>query len=150
MGLLNLASASSVWRGYEYYSNNKVVNYQIVSDTKIDGVVQGSGTHQYKVSINLEHPRKSKCNCPHADGRRVICKHMIALYFTALPKLAKDYYDEIVSYQEAEEKYHEELEDKVIAYVHKLKKEELTQTLLQLLFEGPEWQYERFIREYIE
>ncbi len=27
--------------------------------------------------------RKSKCNCPHADGRRVICKHMIALLLQA-------------------------------------------------------------------
>ncbi|NMB97839.1 MAG: hypothetical protein GYA02_14710 [Clostridiaceae bacterium] len=39
--------------------------------------------------INIVHPRKSKCNCPHADGRRVICKHMIALYFTVFPKEAK-------------------------------------------------------------
>lgn len=150
MGLLNLASASSVWRGYEYYSNNKVINYKKISETEFEGVVQGSGNHQYKVSTDLEHPRKSKCNCPHADGRRVICKHIIALYFTAFPKHAKDYYDEVLSYQEAEEKYQKELEDKLIAYVHELKKEELAPMLLQLLFEGPEWQYEKFIREYIE
>lgn len=36
----------------------------------------------------MEHPRKSICNCPHADGRRVICKHMIALLFTASPEAA--------------------------------------------------------------
>lgn len=112
--------------------------------------MQGSGNNQYKVSINLEHHRKSNCSCPHSDGRRVICKHIIALYFTVFPKLAKMCYDEVVSYQKEEEQYKDELEDKVITYVHKLKKEELAQVLLQLLFEGPDWQYEKFIREYIE
>ena len=50
----------------------------------------------------MEHPRKSKCN-PHADGRRVICKHMIALLFTASPEAANKH---IIMLNEVEEDYH--------------------------------------------
>ena len=42
------------------------------------------------------------------------------------------------------------MEYKVIDYLHKLKKSELEQLLLQILFDGPEWQYERFIAENID
>lgn len=50
---------------------------------------------------------------------------------------------------EAEEEadaWHERMEELLIAHVHKMKKPELQQTLLRLLFEGPEWQYDRFLR----
>ena len=75
---------------------------------------------------------------------------MIALYFAAYPHEAKKYYEDVIKYQEEEEKRQEKLEYKVIDYVHKLKKSELEQLLLQVLFDGPEWQYERFIHENIE
>ena len=57
------------------------------------------------------------------------------------------FYAEAVAYQEEEEKRQEELSDKVCSYVRHMKKDELQQALLQLLFDGPEWQYERFIQE---
>ena len=63
---------------------------------------------------------------------------------------AEKYYEDVIEYQEQEEQRQEELEYKVIDYVHKLKKSELEQCLLQMLFDGPDWQYERFIRENIE
>ena len=110
-------------------------------------MVRGSGQKHYDVFINLEHPCKSKCNCPHSDGKRIICKHMIALYFAAYPNEAKKYYEDVVKYQKEEEQRQEELESEVIYYVHKLKKSELEQLLLQVLFDGPVWQYERFMHE---
>ena len=45
----------------------------------------------YHVTINREHPRSSTCDCPYAKGRKVVCKHMIALLFTAEPKIYEDY-----------------------------------------------------------
>ena len=45
---------------------------------------------------------------------------------------------------------HDELEYKIIDFLHKLKKSELEQLVLQILFDGPEWQYERFIAENID
>ncbi len=71
----------------------------------------------------------------------------MATYFTLLPKEAKKFYAEAMAYQEEEEKREEELSDKVCHYVWQLKKSELQQALLELLFDGPEWQYDRFIRE---
>ena len=150
MGLLDLASYKSVWRGYEYFNQKNVITYIKQNKTKIKGIVRGSGKTHYDVFIDLEHPRKSTCNCPHADGKRIICKHMIALYFSVYPEEAEKYYEDVIEYQEQEEQRQEELEYKVIDYVHKLKKSELEQCLLQMLFDGPDWQYERFIRENIE
>ncbi len=150
MGLLDLASYKSVWRGYEYFNQKYVITHIKQSNTQIKGFVRGNYQNNYEVFIDLEHPRKSKCNCPHANGKRIICKHMIALYFSAFPEEAKRYYKDVIRYQEEEEQRQEELEEKVIDYVHKLKKSELEQLLLQVLFEGPDWQYERFIYENIE
>jgi len=150
MGLLELASSASAWRGYEYFKNKYVITRVKQSDTEIIGTVHGSNQNHYDVFIDLEHPRRSKCNCPHADGKRIICKHMVALYFSVFPEKAQKYYDDVIAYEEEEEKRQEELERKLVNYVHKLKKSELEELLLRILYEGPEWQYDRFIRDYIE
>ena len=44
----------------------------------------------------------------------------------------------------------EKLREKLIRYVHSMKKSELQEALLQLLFEGPEWQYDRFMEYNME
>ena len=75
---------------------------------------------------------------------------MIALYFSTFPKKAEKYYNDVIKYREEEEQRQEELEYNVIDYLHKLKKSELEQLVLQILFDGPEWQYERFIAENID
>ena len=75
---------------------------------------------------------------------------MIALYFSTFPKETEKYYYDVIKYREEEEQRQEEMEYKVIDYLHKLKKSELEQLVLQLLFDGPEWQYERFIAENID
>lgn len=148
MGLLDLASGNSLWRGYDYFEEKKVQSVRQINDGCYEGVVSGSGQKFYHVTINLSHPRTSKCNCPHADGKRIICKHMVALYFTVFPEEAKRIYEEAIAAQEEEEKRQEELENKLVAYVSKMKKAELQQVLLELLYDGPEWQYERFLREH--
>ena len=150
MSLLTLASGQSIWRGYDYFKEKNVLTFNKISNAEIKGLIRGSQNKHYEVFIDTEHPRKSKCDCPHADGKRVICKHMIALYFSAFPKEAKRYYDEVISYAMEEEKHQEELENKIISYIGRLKKDELQNLILEILFDGPEWQYDRFIRMYIE
>ena len=147
MGLLECASGASVWRGYDYFKAKKVISIEKVEDDVFASMVLGSANEPYAVELHIGHPRKSKCNCPHADGKRIICKHIVATYFTLLPKEAEKFYAEAMAYQEEEEKREEELSDKVCHYVWQLKKSELQQALLELLFDGPEWQYDRFIRE---
>lgn len=147
MGLLNLASAASAWRGYEYYKSGKVKSCQKTDDGRYEGQVAGSNKRSYQVKIDLEHPRSSQCDCPHAAGKRIVCKHMVALYFSAFPEEAEDYYREVIDAEEEAEQEQERLENAVIEYVWKMKKADLQQALLQTLFEGPEWQFERFVRE---
>lgn len=149
MGLLDCASAASLWRGYDYYNEKRATLYQKLSDTVFSGTVSGSGSASYKVEIDIAHPKRSKCNCPHADGRRIICKHMVALYFTVFPEEAVRIYNEAIKYEEEEEAYQEQMEQKLVRYVHSMKKEELREALLDILFSGPEWQYEHFIRDYV-
>nr|MBO8492390.1 hypothetical protein [Staphylococcus aureus] len=38
------------------------------SETQHETEVKGSGNKVYRCYIDMEHPRKSKCNCPLADG----------------------------------------------------------------------------------
>ena len=147
MGLLECASGASVWRGYDYFKEKKVVSIEEIGDNIYSATVAGSSSEPYSVELHIDHPRKSKCNCPHADGKRIICKHLVAAYFTVLPEEADKFYAEALAYQEEEEKRKDGLSDKVCHYVWHMKKSELQDALLQLLFEGPEWQFDRFVRE---
>ena len=147
MGILECASGASIWRGYDYYKENKVICFSELSANLFTAKVAGSSDKPYSVELHIDHPRKSKCNCPHADGKRIICKHIVAAYFAVLPEEAERYYAEAMAYEEDEEKRADELADKVCDYVWKMKKSEVQQALLQLLFDGPEWQYDRFVRE---
>ena len=147
MGLLECASGASVWRGYNYYKEKKVVNLEETEANIFTAKVSGNSSEPYSVELHIDHPRKSKCNCPHADGKRIICKHIVAAYFTVLPEEADKFYAEAMAYQEEEEKRQDELSDKVCHYVWHMKKSELQEALLQLLFDGPEWQFDRFVRE---
>ena len=147
MGLLECASGASVWRGYDYYKEKKVVNLEEIEANIFTAEVSGNSSEPYSVELHIDHPRKSKCNCPHADGKRIICKHIVAAYFTVLPEEADKFYAEAMAYQEEEEKRKDELTDKVCHYVWHMKKSELQEALLQLLFDGPEWQFDRFARE---
>ena len=77
MSLISLASGKSLWRGYEYYEGKRVHFHIQNGEFEYTGKVSGSG-RSYDVHIDIKHPRKSTCNCPHADGKRIICKHMVA------------------------------------------------------------------------
>lgn len=147
MGLLECASAASIWRGYDYFKDKKVLNLTKMEDGVFTATALGSSNKTYRLELNIHHPRKSKCSCPHANGKRIICKHLIAAYFTIFPEEAQKFYVEVIAYAEEEDKRQEELADKVCQYVRKMKKDELQQALLELLFNGSEWQYEHFIEE---
>ena len=147
MGVLECASVLSVWHGYEYFKKNRVRGIKQLDENVFSATVQGSASTPYSVELHMDHPRKSTCDCRHANGRRVVCKHIVAVYFTILPEEAEEYYAEVLAYEEEEEKRQDALSERVIHYVWKMRKNELQQALLELLFDGPEWQYERFIRE---
>lgn len=150
MGVVSLASMESAYRGFEYYQQHRATLLEQKGDDFLIGKVQGSDDNCYDVAVNIGHPRQSNCTCPHAAGRRVVCKHMVALYFTAYPKEAEQYILDLENSCAEAEEYQRELEHQVVTYVTKMKKAEMQQALLQLLFDGPEWQYRRFIEEHLE
>ena len=143
MGIMASASGASLWRGYEYYLEKKVKSLTKLSDVEYEGVVLGGGKEPYHVKINIEHIRQSTCNCPHADGRRVICKHMVALFFTVFPAEAENYIKEVEQYEREEEKRREEHYKEIKRYVYSLSKDELRTMLMNHIIESEENRYYR-------
>ena len=135
MGLIEMASGNSVWCGMDYYERKMVCSWKKSGEERYDGVVSGSEGNKYSVHIDKMHPRKSSCNCPFAEGRRIICKHMIALLFTAEPKAAKDFLRQVEEWEQ-EEKERERLHYKELSeYVNSLSKKELQERLYDALVE---------------
>lgn len=135
MGLIEVASGNSVWRGMDYYEKNKVISWKKAGEYAYDGIVSGSNNNSYTVHIDKAHPRKSKCNCPFADGKRVVCKHMIALYFTAEPQAAKDFLKQVEIWKAEEEALEQQHYEDLKKYVKSLSKEALQKELLSALVE---------------
>ena len=135
MGLIETASANSIWRGMDYYETRKVISWEKTGTFAYDGIVSGLERNKYTVHIETNHPRRSTCNCPFADGRRVVCKHIIPLYFTAEPKAAESFLKQVeeweVEEQEREKQHYEELRK----YVNQLSKAELRERLYDALVE---------------
>lgn len=147
MGLINIASGNSTWRGLDYYKENKVSDYKKISDSEYEGIVNGSNGKKYNVFMNIKHPRKSKCDCPHAKDKRIICKHIVALYFTAFPDEVDKFLKEVEEAEKEYEAYEEELYNKTIKYINSMSKNELKEALIEILNVAPEWVYDRFVRD---
>lgn len=147
MYFINLASNNSVRRGLEYCTQKKVHHRQKINNNEHEAQVDGSNKHPYAAHINLEHPRASICNCQHAKGRRIICKHQVALYFQIFPNEVRQLLLEAEK-AEKELKKREKIERKKVSeYLQSLSKGELEQIVYELVYDGPPWQYERFLLE---
>ena len=121
--------------GIDYYQSKKVKKIKKISDNEYDSIV--SGTEEYNVHIDINHPRKSTCTCPFADGRRVICKHMVATFFTIYPEEAERIIKEEQEYEEDEERLFEEHLEEVKEYVNGLTDDEVRAALIDKLMD--EW-----------
>lgn len=150
MGFLSSAGQKRIFDGYFYQVQGQVLQCSKQSDTVYHGLAQGGGKNIYTVSIDIARPRKSRCTCPFAAKGTVICKHMAALYFAAFPQEAEAYYREMMADWEEEEQRWEDDLARLMDYVKTMSREDLQQALLQILVEGPEWQYQKFFDEHIE
>lgn len=133
--MIELASGTSIWRGMDYYESEKVTDWTEISPTIYEGHVQGSASEPYTVRIETDHPRRSVCNCAFASGRRVICKHMIALYFTAVPQAVQDFEDMVKQWEKEQEEQQQKHLAELRAYVRSLSKKELQERLYNALLE---------------
>lgn len=138
MSILSNAGGSSAWRGYEYYIDKKVLSFKQTGDDEYAGKVAGSASSVYDVVIDTAHIRRSKCNCPHANGKRIICKHMVALFFSAFPQEAYQYIKEVEKYEEEEDARFAARCAEIEEYVHSLSTEELKTALFNALMEAEE------------
>ena len=150
MGLIDCASGNSIWHGYNYFKEKKVSKLVPIGDGIYEATVSGSDKELYHILVDIPHPRRSKCNCPHADGKRIICKHIVAVYFTVHPEEAERLYRDAMEYEAEEEKRQAEIADKLPSLIHKMKKSDLETALLQVLYDGPSWQYDKFLHEYFD
>lgn len=144
MGIISLASGNSCWRGLDYFKDKKVIKLRKINNKEYTSIV--NGTKNYDVYLNIEYPRKSTCDCPLAKGRRIICKHIVATYFSAFPEEAINFEEEQGRLQEEYEREQEEEYDKAIKYLNKMSKQELIEELIQVFDYGPEWIYNDFIK----
>jgi hypothetical protein len=141
MSILSIASNASAWRGYEYYGEKKVLSWEQIGEHEFEGKIEGNEKEPYHVMIDTEHPKKSICDCPHAKGKKIVCKHKIALFFTVFPEEAEKYIAEIEEYEREEEKQELESYKQIEKYVKSLSKEELRIALINALVEAKERSY---------
>ena len=130
MGLISIASGSSTWRGLDYYKEKKIVNYKKISDFEYTGNASGNNKEKYNVFMDIEHPRKSQCDCPHAKDKTIICKHIVALYFTAFPDEVDKFLKEVEEANQKYEEYEKELYKKTIKHIESMSKKELQEALI--------------------
>lgn len=144
MSIISLASGSSCWRGLDYYKSNKIINLKRISNYEFKSTAVGTST--YDIYLDISHPRRSTCTCPLANGKRILCKHIVATFFTAFPEEAKDFEEEQERLQEEYEDYQEILYNKTQKYINSMTKKELVEELSYILDYAPDWVYNDFVR----
>lgn len=70
---------------------------------------------------------------PHANGKRIVCKHIVALYFTVFPEEADRFLMEVEEELKQHEEYEKERMNKLHSYIYGMSKKE--------------WAYEWFFHE---
>lgn len=149
MAFLNSASGASAWRGYEYYTQGHVILCHRVGETEYEGIVTGSNNAKYSVHIDVAHPKKSTCNCPLADGKLILCKHKVALYFKVFPEEAEKYLEEVEKAEREAQEENDRIYELTEQRIAKMKKSELQQALIEVLSDSPEWVFDRFVRDWV-
>jgi uncharacterized Zn finger protein len=134
------ASNASLWRGIDYYKQGRVKSFGKNADGFIIGRVAGSDDNEYDVCIDISHPKRSTCNCPFANGRYVVCKHMIALYFTSTPgsyeKFEKDMDCLEVQYELEEEKWRKETLKHIKEHVKGMSAKQVREKLVDIYYQN--------------
>lgn len=138
MGLLEIASNNSFWRGYDYYKNGNVKSHQQIGEYRYEGEIEGSENSVYSVMIDVEHPKRSTCSCPHADGTRRVCKHKVALYLSVFPEEGDRVLREVEEWEAGEEQRWEDECKEIERYINSLSKQELREQLLWRLIDEME------------
>ena len=138
MGMLEIASYNSFWRGLDYFESKQVKRLTRLSEFIYEAEVEG--TDKYNIRLDVNHPRKSTCTCPHSAGKSIICKHKVAVYFTIFPEEAQKAIDERNEFYKEQEEREKEYDRKVKEerksikkYVDSLSEEEVRNMLINYM-----------------
>ena len=147
MSILSIAKYATCWRGYKYFESKKVLSWTNVGDAVYEGEVAGSCEQPYHVIIDTKHPKKSICDCPNAEGTKIVCKHKVALFFTVFPEEAEQYITRINAAEEEDDEDEEDQQaqeryDQIVQYVEGLSLKELRIALINALLDEEERDYE--------
>lgn len=148
MGLVDLASRRSQMRGLDYYESGAVRALRVNGRTA-DAEVAGRSAPSYRVHLDFAHPRNSSCTCSFAEGRRVVCKHMVAAYYAAFPEEVERYLARVQAEEEEAERARRDLQARTERRIDQMNAEELREALWFVLDIADDWVYERFQREYL-
>lgn len=69
------------------------------------------------------------------ENKKVVCKHMIALYFSAEPQAAKDFLKQVEEWNQEEKEWEQQHYKELRKYVNSLSKAELQELLYNALVE---------------
>jgi hypothetical protein len=123
---------------YDYYKNGNVKSHRQIGEYSYQGEIEGSENSVYSVMIDVEHPKRSTCNCLHAEGTRRVCKHKVALYLSIFPEEGDRVLREVEEWEAGEEqRWHDECKE-IERYVNSLTKQELREQLLWRLIDERE------------
>ena len=84
------------------------------------------------------------------NSRKTVVQRAWRSSFFLLYKQICKYYRQVLEYEKEEEQRQQNLELELAKYIDGLTKAELKAVLYEVLYDSPEWVWDRFIRDHIE
>ena len=86
-----------------------------------------------------EYPRKSTCDCPLANGKKIICKHIVAVSLCLDASEADRFKNEKTIYASEEEERRAKKYDKYMGFAKTMSPRELREAYVELMIELDEY-----------
>ena len=83
----------------------------------------------------MEHPRKSTCDCPLANGKKIICKHIVAVSLCLDESEADRFKNEKTIYASEEEERRAKKYEKYMGFARTMSPRELREAYVELMTE---------------
>ena len=130
MSFIDSAAYWSKVNGFDYFEDGRVLEIKKISEEEYHAKVKGSNGNVYNIVYYPDYPKKSTCDCPRANGKRVVCKHKVAVFYALNPEEVKAVRDEREEAFRMQEKLEQEYEER-----HRKRVEEARQYVESLTVE---------------
>ena len=112
MSFIDSAAYWSKVNGFDYFEEGRVLEIIKINDDEYHAKVKGSKDNVYNIVYYPDYPKKSTCDCPRANGKRVVCKHKVAVFYALNPDEAQSVRDEREENLRYQEKLEQEFEER--------------------------------------